>query len=50
MNSSDRELSSKLNERFAGLIDLDWADKKHAVAFLVAGSQIPEHMILEHTS
>ncbi len=45
MNSSD----TSTNEPFAALVGLDWADEKHALALLAAGSQTPEHTTLEHT-
>jgi len=45
MNSSD----TSTNEPFAALVGLDWADEKHAVVLMAAGSHIKEHATWEHT-
>ena len=49
MNDSDTLLGPSPNAPFAAFVGLDWADEKHAVALLAAGSQTPEHTTLEHT-
>ena len=49
MNNSDPQMNPSTNEPFAALVGLDWADEKHAVVLLAAGSQIKEHATLEHT-
>jgi len=35
--------------KFAATIGLDWADQKHAVYLLEAGSSTPEYMIIKHS-
>jgi transposase len=49
MNNSDPQMNPSTNEPFAALVGLDWADERHAVVLLAAGSQIKEHATLEHT-
>ena len=49
MNHSATQIQSNINEPFAAFVGLDWADEKHAVVLLAAGSQIKEHTTLEHT-
>ena len=46
MNHSETQINSGANEPFAAFIGLDWADEKHAVALLAAGSQTKENTTL----
>jgi transposase len=48
MNNSNPQLGVT-NESIAAFVGLDWADEKHAVVVLAAGSQTKEHATLEHT-
>ncbi len=49
MNDTDPQPRLSTNEPYAAFVGLDWADEKHAVALLAAGSQTKEHTTLEHT-
>jgi len=49
MNNSNPQLGVSTNESIAAFLGLDWADEKHAVVLLAAGSQTKEHATLEHT-
>jgi transposase len=49
MNNSNPQLEVSTNQSIAAFVGLDWADEKHAVVLLVAGSQTKEHATLEHT-
>jgi hypothetical protein len=49
MNNSNPPIRLSADESFAAFVGLDWADEKHAVVVLAAGSQTQEHATLEHT-
>ena len=47
--NSNPQIKLITSESFAAFVGLDWADDKHAVVLLAAGSQIKEHATLAHT-
>jgi transposase len=49
MNHSNPQTKLSTDESLAAFVGLDWADDKHAVVLLAAGSQTQEHATLEHT-
>jgi hypothetical protein len=36
------------DSRFAAFIGIDWADRKHDLCLVEAGSERPERLVLEH--
>jgi transposase len=47
--NSNPQIKLSTNESFAAFVGLDWADEKHAVVLVAAGSQVKEATTLEHT-